>query len=663
MARPDPSGGVVVLLVTSDERLAGQVREALVADASPGGGQAEQAERFEVARAGQLEEAIRRLGEGSAGALLLDVTDDHLTPVGRLRHGFPDLPIVVLTAVRDRPLEIGAIRAGAQDVLIRNELQSLARSLRFAIERVSAASQAAERVRLLQSAVEQSTDAITICTVDAGDPLSAKVVYVNPAFTEMIGYTAEEIHGQSPFLTLQSPEISPKQTKDLFDEMTAGRTLTGENLAYDKARSEYMMAWKVQPLRDVDGKVMHVVAIQRDVTEQRRLEDQLRQSQKMEAVGRLAGGVAHDFNNLLTAIIGYDQLLLMRLGPDHPEREAVEQIDKAAKRAASLTSQLLAFSRRQVLQPRVIDLNEVVKGIEQILRRLIGEDIDLVIRLCSAPAKVKADPGQLEQVLLNLAINARDAMPGGGQLIFESANVEVDTDHAREVGGDPGEYVRSTVRDSGMGMDEVTRAQIFEPFFTTKDQEGTGLGLATVYGIVKQSGGFIAVESTAGKGTTFDVYLPRVEHLPLQDVERSHPPTVQQGTEHVLLAEDDDSVRRLIAAVLEERGYRVSIAANGEQALAIASDSSQSIDLLLSDIVMPDMRGPELDRRIVVDRPRMRTLFISGYADGSYRGEFDADVPFLQKPFSPDCLARKVREVLDRPRPRAGAMVPSPSAA
>ncbi len=516
-------------------------------------------------------------------------------------------------------------------------------------------SNAEERLRLLESAVEQSTDAIMICSVDAQDKSRAAIVYVNPAFCEITGYSSEDVIGL-PADMLQSPDITEEQSEHLYFELMAGRTLTGENLAYAKDRSEFVMSWKVQPLRGDDGEVTHVVAIQRDVTEQRRLEDQLRQSQKMEALGRLAGGVAHDFNNLLTAIIGYSQQLLSGLGPDDSEREAVEQIDNATRRAAKLTGQLLAFSRRQVLKFTVLDLNEVIVGIGLMLRRLIGEDIELVTRLCPDPALVKADPGQLEQVLLNLAINARDAMPEGGRLVLETANVEVGQGQAHEPDNEPGEYVRMMVRDSGQGMDDEVQAKIFEPFFTTKNpDEGTGLGLATVYGIVKQSGGFIVVQSAARQGTTFEVYLPRADHPPLPAVESSRPPAVERGSECVLLAEDDDGVRRLVAAVLEERGYKVLTAASGREALAIAADPAIQIDLLISDIVMPDIQGPELDRRMIAHHPEMRTLFMSGYADD--RGNIGADVPFLQKPFSPDTFERKVRETLDRPRPRSGPLV------
>ncbi len=514
-------------------------------------------------------------------------------------------------------------------------------------------SDAEERIRLLESAVEQSTDAIMICTLDARAPADSRIVYVNPAFTEMSGYSARELLGR-PTSILESPGVSPEKKRQLHVELASGRTLSGESLAYTKDRSQFLTAWKVQPLRDDQDRVTHFVDVQRDVAEQRRLEDQLRQAQKMEALGRLAGGIAHDFNNLLTAILGYGEQLFRDLDPGDPQRDAVEQIEKATRQAANLTAQLLAFSRRQVLQPRVLDLNRAVSDIEPMLRRLIGEDVELTTRLAPEPARVKVDPGQLHQVILNLSINAREAMPDGGPMRLESAIVEVGAEQARESA--PGDYVRITVSDSGQGMDEAVQAQIFEPFFTTKSQDkGTGLGLATVYGIVKQSDGFIVIDSASDRGTTFEVYLPRAAQPPAPSLERSTSPAAIRGSERVLVAEDDDGVRRLVSIVLERCGYEVLTAANGDQALAIAAESAAPIDLLISDIVMPDIRGPELDRRIVAHHPDMRTLFMSGYADD--RAKIAADVPFLQKPFAPADFERKVREALDRPRPRSGPLV------
>ncbi len=644
-------GAVLVLWVGPDPQVGREVGDTLGAFES---------EHFVVECVDRLGTAMDRLGDHAFEAVLYDASDGDLTQVNHLVQSFPALPIIVFVQAEHHSLGIKALRCGAQDCLIHGEwnVESLARSVRFAIERRRArpldfgSGEESKRLRLLEAAVEQASDAILICTAEAHDPASHEVVYVNPAFSRMTGYEPGEILARSPFL-LGGPETGRERAEELFNELTAGRTLSGEMVAYDKDRSEFIMQWQVVPLRGGnDGEVTHLVAIQRDVTEQRRMETQLRQSQKMEAVGRLAGGVSHDFNNLLTAIIGYNQLLLRAIGPEHSQRDAVEQIGKAAKRAATLTSQLLAFSRRQVLQLQVIDFNEVLAGIEPILRRLIGEDIDLAIQPAPEPAKVEADPGQLEQVILNLAINARDAMPQGGRLTIETGDYEIGPESARRLDGEPGVYVRIQVRDSGQGMDAETQAKIFEPFFTTKVKEkGTGLGLATVYGIVKQSGGFISVESDFENGTIFSVYLPRKSDQPIQPLVRSQTGKVESGDESVLLAEDDDGVRQLVSTVLVESGYRVLEAADGQAALALAAEMTNSIDLLISDVVMPDMRGPELVQRILAARPGIRTLLISGYADNSAsnRGDFSSSVPFLQKPFSPEALMHKVREVLDQP--------------
>jgi CheY-like chemotaxis protein len=370
----------------------------------------------------------------------------------------------------------------------------------------------------------------------------------------------------------------------------------------------------------------------------------------MEAVGRLAGGVAHDFNNMLTIITGYSGLLLEHPGTIEPLRGYVDEIRNASGRAASLTRQLLAFSRQQVLAPRVLDLNAVISNIQKMLKRLIGEDIDLVTVLGESLWPIMADPGQLEQVLLNLAVNARDAMPEGGVVTIETTNVKMDTAAAQaHFPLKPGPYVLLTFSDTGIGMDAETQARIFEPFFTTKETgKGTGLGLATVYGIVKQSGGYIWVYSDVGKGTTFKIYLPRTEvELDDSDPGRSRVES-QRGTETLLLVEDDDSVRELVRNVLRENGYRVLEASRGEEALELSELFAGRIDLLVTDVVMPGMNGRELARRLVNFRPQIKVLYISGYADNAvwYPGGLDAGGAFLQKPFSPEALARKVREAL-----------------
>jgi signal transduction histidine kinase len=384
----------------------------------------------------------------------------------------------------------------------------------------------------------------------------------------------------------------------------------------------------------------------------RALEEQLEQSRKMEAVGRLAGGVAHDFNNLLTAILGYSNLVLDELEPGHPARVDVEQMRRAGESAASLTQQLLAFSRKQILQPQVLDLNKVVTRADSLLQRLIGEHITLVTALDQSLDRVSADPGQLEQVILNLAINARDAMPGGGRLTIETTNINLDDTYVTKHGGSsPGPHVMLAVSDTGVGMDAETRARIFEPFFTTKRRgEGTGLGLSTVYGIVTQSGGSIWVNSEPGKGTTFKVYFPKASQGERQPVAVAATDGLA-GTETILLTEDQPEVRSVACAVLERYGYRVLEASHGDEALRILRAHREPIHLLLSDVVMPSMSGPELARLVQLEHPGIRVLYASGYTDDAIvrHGVLDPGVAFLQKPFTPTALLRKVREMLDAP--------------
>ena len=389
-----------------------------------------------------------------------------------------------------------------------------------------------------------------------------------------------------------------------------------------------------------------------DVTQQRSLESQFRQAQRLVAVGRLAGGVAHDFNNILTAITGYTDLLLDEFDAHDRRRLDLEEVRAAAQRAAALTRQLLAFSRKQVLQPKALDLNAVVRGIERMLRRLIGEDIALVFTPGAALGTVRADPGQVEQVILNLAVNSRDAMPAGGRLTIETANVELDAAYVREhAGTEPGPYVMLAVSDSGAGMDAQTRAHLFEPFFTTKELgKGTGLGLATVYGIVRQSGGHIGVYSEPGRGATFKIYLPRVDEPPESEAPAADLQGVKGGRETVLLAEDDAPVREIVASALGQKGYRVLRAMDGQSAVEIARAQGAEIRLLITDIVMPGMTGRELAGIVARECPGIRVLFMSGYTDDAVvrHGVLDQGTPYLQKPFTPGALARKVREVLDR---------------
>jgi nitrogen-specific signal transduction histidine kinase/CheY-like chemotaxis protein len=395
------------------------------------------------------------------------------------------------------------------------------------------------------------------------------------------------------------------------------------------------------------------VSLAQDITERRRLEEQYLQAQKMEAIGRLAGGVAHDFNNILTIITGYGDLLFGSLPEDSRAREMAAEVTRAGERAASLTRQLLAFSRQQLVAPRVLDLNAVVTDLERMLRRIIGEDIDLSCRLQPCLGSVKADQGQIEQVLMNLAVNARDAMPTGGKLTLETRKVELDAAYVRtHAEARPGPHVLLAVSDTGHGMTAEVKARLFEPFFTTKEKgKGTGLGLATVYGIVKQAGGHVGVYSEVGLGTTFKVYLPRVQEAASRGRSHAGQVVLPRGTETLLLVEDEAAVRALTRHVLGGCGFTILEADDGREALRTAQEHEGPIHLLVTDVVLPDLGGRVLVEQLLSVRPQMRVLYVSGYTDDAVvrHGILEDQVHFLSKPFSPAVLAQKVREVLDSP--------------
>ena len=410
----------------------------------------------------------------------------------------------------------------------------------------------------------------------------------------------------------------------------------------------------VAALHHPSGEHLGFAKVTRDTTERRSLERRLHQSEKMEAIGRLAGGIAHDFNNVIGAISGFSSLARKQLPADHPVQPRLVQIDRAAERAAGLTRQMLAFGRRQVLHPRALDLNAEVEASAEMLRRLIGENIRVVVRADADLGAVMADPTQLQQVLMNLAINARDAMPSGGTLAIETANVELHEEVARRQGAArPGRYVMLVLTDTGIGMDESTRARVFEPFFTTKPEgKGTGLGLATVYGIVKQSGGFIWLDSQPGEGATFKVYLPRVDAAAEPRAEAGPPAVAQTGTETVLLVEDQEALRDVVRELLEDLGYTVLDTSDVYDALEVARKHQGPIHLLLSDVVMPGMGGGDLARAVVEARPGIRTLFMSGYTNGAVedRGMSGEEVEVLEKPFDSTTLAQAVRKALELDR-------------
>jgi len=476
-----------------------------------------------------------------------------------------------------------------------------------------------------------------------------KFLMVNPALFTMLGYPSAEDVLQLDIS--RDAYVDPAARVRILERCERFGSAIEEVAWRRRDGSIISVRLNGRPVRGPDGALECFEFIVDDVTEQRALEERLRHTQKMEAVGRLAGGIAHDFNNLLTAILGSVDFLRRALGPEHPEHAETEEIQKAAVRAADLTRQLLAFSRQQVLAPKVLELDALVTNLEKMLRRLIGEDVELRFVAKASRAAVRADPGQLEQVIVNLVVNARDAMPRGGRLTVETASVDLDAAYAWEHGTvEPGRYVMLAVTDTGVGIDRAAQARLFEPFFTTKEfGKGTGLGLATVYGIVKQSGGYIWVYSEPGHGATFKVYLPRVEQASEPVAAPQPPARALGGTETILLAEDEAAVRNLARRVLEKHGYTLLLAATGRDGVRLAEQHSSPIDLLVTDVVMPEMGGRELAQRLTTRQPTLKVLYLSGYTDDAivHHGVLDAGVAFLQKPFKPDELVRKIREVLD----------------
>jgi PAS domain S-box-containing protein len=504
---------------------------------------------------------------------------------------------------------------------------------------------AADRLRLQGAALESAANAIVL-TNRAG-----MVEWVNPAFSKLTGYSFAEAYGEKLSL-LKSERHDQAFYEGMWGTILAGEVWHGELVNRRKDGTLYTERMTIAPVTDDQGEIGHFIAIKEDITEQKNLQEQVLQAQKVEAVGRLAGGVAHDFNNILTAIGGYAEMMMRRLSTTDPLYRHADQIHKATERASGLTRQLLAFSRKQTLQPRVLDLSNAVTDIEKMLRRLIGEDIELHTIRGAAVGHVKADPAQIEQVILNLALNARDAMPKGGQLIIEVANAALDEDYARlHAGVSPGEYVLLAVTDTGVGMKEEVKEHIFEPFFTTKPQgEGTGLGLATCYGIVKQSGGHINVYTEPGRGTTFKIYLPRVEASIDPQPERLKLQELPNGQETILVAEDEPGVRKLSVDVLRGLGYHVIEAGNGEEGIRAATeDPDERIDLLFTDVVMPQMDGKQLADWFGTTRPVTKVLFTSGYTADAIlrRGIVEDRIAFLEKPYTPAVLAQRVREILD----------------
>ncbi len=557
-----------------------------------------------------------------------------------------DLPFICLSGTITEEMAVAAMKAGANDWVTKGQLKRLLpaieRELREAKGRAALRATEVSYETLVQHApigIYRSTPA-------------GRFLAGNGALVGMLGYDSA------------AAVLRLDMARDVYADPAERQRLVERGSYSDRQYDDLETTWKrkdgrlltvqlsVRAARDAAGRVEYYETFARDVTERRRLQQQVLQSQKMEAVGRLAGGVAHDFNNLLTVITSYSDLLLESLPQDDPRRDDLEQVRKAAEGAAGLTRQLLAFSRQQVVEPRVISLNTVVEGFEKMLRRVIGEDVELATSLAPDLGPVRADVGQLEQILMNLAVNARDAMPTGGKLTIETASVEQVPGDAGERGARAGRrFVMLAVSDTGCGMDEATKARIFEPFFTTKEPgKGTGLGLATVYGIVKQSGGLIWLYSEPGEGTSFKIYLPQVDATPGAEA-AALSPQAPRGTETVLLVEDAAAVRAVTKQALVRQGYTVLEAPNGEAALRLAQQHRGPIHLLLTDVVMPALSGRQLAQQLAAVRPDVKVLYASGYTDDAVvrHGIVEAKAAYLQKPFTPAMLARKVRAVLDSP--------------
>jgi len=508
---------------------------------------------------------------------------------------------------------------------------------------ISARKRQEEQLHLLASAIAHAGEIIIITNPEG------EIQYVNPAFESTTGYRREEALGRKPNF-LKSGEHDEDFYRQLWTTITSGQRWHGHFINKKKDGTLYEEEATITPVFDEKGDIVNFVAVKRDITHEREMERQFRQAQKMEAVGRLAGGIAHDFNNMLQAVFGRTEIAMARIGPDHPVKKDLEEILKVGKRSSNLVRQLLAFARKQTIKPKILDLTDTISGMLKMLRRLVGENIELIFMPGANVGKVKIDPSQIDQILANLVVNARDAIENVGKITIETENADLDRDYCeKHVGFIPGSYVVLSVSDDGCGMDKDMLNMIFEPFFTTKGpEEGSGLGLATVYGIVKQNNGFINVYSELGKGTTFKIYLPRVEGTPEEVPEEKREEALPVGTETILLVEDDEAIMNLGKAMLEFLGYKVLVANNPLQAIDLVKNYGGRIHLLITDVIMPEMNGKELAEELKSINPGLRCLFMSGYTTNviAHHGVLEEGIHFLQKPFSIKELAEKVRETL-----------------
>ncbi|HTW67100.1 MAG TPA: response regulator [Bryobacteraceae bacterium] len=581
--------------------------------------------RLKMVHVDRLRVALDCLKRESFDVMLLDLSlpdGDGLDTLVCAHTEAPKIPIVVLTGHDDEALAVRAVRAGAQDYLVKGRVDGelLVRSIRYASERGQSIEALERREEHYRSLIEHSLDLISILNLDG------TVRYASPSHERLLGYPAGGLVGRNALSYIHADDVARVQSA--LVNGNNGRAV--ECRVYHQDGSLRVIESFSRDLSHIPG-VNGVVVNSRDITERKRLEEQLHHSQRLEAVGRLAGGVAHDFNNLLMVITGYSHMLLDAMHPSDPARQDLEQVVKASERAADLTRQLLAFSRRQGVRASLVDLNALVREMDRMLRRVLGDEIEFTAVLEPHLKAVRADPGQIEQVILNLVVNARDAMPGGGKLILETRNA----------GAPARECVALTIRDTGVGMDSHVLSRIFEPFFTTKEH-GTGLGLATSYGIIKENGGDLRVESEPGKGTMFRIELPiAVQTSDLSGAAAAAAPA--SGTETILLVEDQEGVRRVVEMMLKRHGYNVLSSASSQDALELADRHAGEIHLLITDMVMPGMSGRKMAECLVQRRPDLKVLYVSGYGDASTS---TSAADFLQKPFSTEELAVKVREIL-----------------
>jgi len=605
------------------------------------------------------------LSAGDFDLILSDFSVPGLDGVGALtlaQQRFPGIPFILISGTLDEDALISLARGGITDYVVKNRLGRLVPAVQRALQEATDRHHRTEMERsleaerlFLKALLESLETGIVAC--DA----SGALTLFNRATREMHGLPEEPLPPErwaERYGLFQEDGRTPMEKEEipLYRALHGAKLRSVEMVVVPKGAEPKRILASAQPILDAQGRRLGAVAALHDITEQRNLEAQFRQAQKMEAVGRLAGGVAHDFNNLLSVILGYTEIVLAAGGVTERVRENLEEVLEAGRRAVELTRQLLAFSRKQIIEPRILDLGTLVQDMEKMLRRVIGEDITLTTSLGAGLGMVKADPGQIEQIVMNLVVNSRDAMPHGGTLTLETADRVLDAAFVRDnLGAQPGSYVQLAVRDTGTGIPQAILGKIFEPFFTTKGEgKGTGLGLATVYGIVKQNGGYIQVESEPGRGTVVRIFLPLVQEEAEPIGETTSAPA-EGGTETILLVEDEPSLRHLAAEALRGYGYTVLEAGDSIEALRLCGSHHGPIHLLLADFILPGERADEMARKAVAVHPESRVLYMSGYTDEALvrDGILEPGVALLQKPFETSVLARRVREVLDAPARQA----------